>query len=78
MYWLGAELLLVHLVAMDLDANAISVATSGSTPSGGVARPPVMNEVRLVTKGPVSLLPGTLSPVNWKDSRSGREREWVS
>ena len=32
MYSLGAEPLLVHLLATDLDASAISVATSDSTP----------------------------------------------
>ena len=32
MYSLEAKLLLVHLIATDLDTSAISVATSDSTP----------------------------------------------
>lgn len=73
-YPLGAELESVHLEATDLDANAISVATSDSTPSGGMAVPPVIKFSSSSTKDSLSV--GTLGPVSWKDSWSRRrERE---
>ena len=70
MYPLGAELVLVHVDATDLDANAISVATSGSTPPGAVLLSPVTNSVTSSTKDALSA--GTPGPVSWKETRSKR------
>ena len=63
--------MLVHLEAIE-EANAISVATSASTPPGGVLDTPVTKLVTSSTN--VSLSAGTPGPVNWKDTRSERRR----